>query len=194
MDRAVVTRSSQDSPFTLGASTFKNLNNNFNYSGSLYISKLDAGQSDADETISIPLEYGINSYLGYQPKPWPIEVYGGFDHERFSSYNTEELVMGMPLATREHVLTFLTVGLTRRFEWLGKKFLTKASFSQSVISSQSSASLADPAVFEGNKFILYLNMKAYKNWSYHSFYKQHNLEGPTQLVISRFGLGFGYSF
>lgn len=190
----ITTKSTQDSPFTLGVSTFKKLHYDWNYSGSLYVSKLDGGLSDQNESVSLPWEYGLNSYIGYQRESWPVEVYTGIDHERFSSYNTEELPSGEPLSTREHTLTFLTLGVSKKFEWFGKQFLAKASYSSSVMSSQSRESKVNPQEFKGTKFILYLNMKASKDWFYHGFYKQHDLEGATSLHIARLGLGFGYSF
>lgn len=190
----ISTESTQDSPLTLGFSTFKKIDYDLSYSASLYISKLDGGLSDQNESVSIPWEYGVNSYLGYQKENWPLEVYAGFDHERFSSYNTEELPSGESLSSREHALTYLTVGLSKKFEWFDKQFLAKASYSSSIASSQSRPSKINPKEFEGTKFILYLNMKASKNWFYHGFYKQHDLEGATQLHVARLGLGFGYSF
>ena len=190
----ITTKSSQDSPFTLGLSTFRKLHYGWNYSGSFYVSKLDGGLSDQNESVSLPWDYGLNSYIGYKRENWPIEVYTGVDHERFSSYNTEELPSGEPLSTREHTLTFLTLGVSKKFEWFGKQFLAKASYSSSVMSSQSRESKVNPQEFEGTKFILYLNMKASKDWFYHAFYKQHDLEGATSLHIARMGLGFGYNF
>ena len=192
-DSNITTESSQDSPLTLGFSVLKKLSYDFNYSGSLYLSKLDGGLSDQNESVSLPWEYGLNSYVGYQRENWPLEVYTGFDHERFSSYNTEELPSGEPLETREHTLTFLTLGVSKKFEWFGEQFLAKASYSSSVMSSQSRSSKINPQEFEGTKFILYLNMKASKDWFYHGFYKQHDLEGATALQISRVGLGFGHT-
>lgn len=193
-DSDITTESNQDSPLTLGFSTFKKLPNNFHYSGSLYLSKLDGGLSNRNESVSLPLEYGLNSYAGYQLENWPLGIYTGLDYERFSSYNTEELPSGEPLAIRAHTLTFLTVGASNRFEAFGKQFLAKASFSRSIMSSQSRPSKVNPKEFEGTKFILYLNVKAGKDWFYHGFYKQHDLEGATSLHISRVGFGFGYTF
>ena len=190
----ITTTSSQDSPFTLGFSTYKKINYDFNYSGSLYISKLDNSISDLGESISIPWEYGLNSYIGYQRANWPVEIYTGLDYESFSSYNTEELPFGESLSTREHALTFMTFGVAKKFSWFNKQFLAKASYSQSIISSQSRPSLVNPEEFSGSKFILYLNMKASKKWFYHGFYKQHDLEGATALHIARMGVGFGYVF
>lgn len=190
----ITTNSSQDSPLTLGFSTNKKLSYELNYSASLYFSKLDGGLSNRNESVSLPWEYGLNSYIGLLKKSWPLEVYTGLDHERFSSYNTEELPFGAPLQSREHVLTFFTLGISKSFEWFGKQFLAKASYSSSFMSSQSRASTINPQAFEGTKFILYLNIKANKNWSYHGFYKQHDLVGATSLHMVRLGLGFGFTF
>lgn len=190
----ISTSSSQDSPITIGFSSSKKLSYGVNYSGSLYLSKLDGGLSKRNESVSLPWEYGLNSYIGLLRKGWPLEVYTGVDHERFSSYNTEELPLGAPLQTREHALTFLTLGISKSFEWFGRQFLAKASYSSSILSSQSRPSNINPQEFAGSKFIFYLNMKASKDWSYHAFYKQHNLVGATSLHMARVGLGFGYSF
>ena len=191
---ATTTNSTQDSPLTLGVATYKTIGQNFSYSGSLYVSKLNSGVSDQNTKVSIPVEYGLNSYIGYKRENWPLEVYSGVDFERFSSYNTEELPSGAALSTRQHRLTFVTLGVSKLFRWFGKKFLTKVSYAQSIISSQSRLSTVNPKAFTGSKFMLYLNMKASKDWFYHVFYKQHNLKGATSLKITRTGLGFGYSF
>ena len=126
-------------------STFKIINSELNFSGSLYISKLDSAESKQEE-FSIPWEYGINSYIGYRKTSWPLEIYGGLDYERFSSFNTEEVAIGEALSTREHGLTYLTLGMAKKFGWLNKNFLFKASYSQSILSSQSRESLRIPRV------------------------------------------------
>jgi hypothetical protein len=52
----------------------------------------------------------------------------------------------------------------------------------------------NPEKFSGLKYIAYLNMKYNNKWFYHGLFKQHSLTGATDLTITRFGLGVGYSF
>ncbi len=190
----ISTVSNQDSPITLGGSAFKSISSEMNFSGSFYLSKIDSGISDRNEEVSIPFELGLTSYLGLRKSNWPIEVYSGLDIERFSSYNTDELPSGEALSTREHTITYFTAGVSKSFGWLGKKFLAKASISKSLLSLQSRESLVNPEKFSGLKYIAYLNMKYNDRWFYHGLFKQHSLTGATDLTITRFGLGVGYSF
>ena len=193
-NQALTTTSSQDSPITLGVNLNRSINESWNYSGSVYFSKLDDGVSDANESVTIPLEYGINSYIGYNFNKITTEIYTGFDHERFSSFNTDELSIGEALDVRTHVLTFATFGVAKRFEAFQKSFLVKLSYSTSLASDQNRESIVNPDPFTGSKYIMYLSMQGSSNWSYHAFYKQHDLKGATELQIVRLGLGFGYSF
>ena len=191
---ALTTTSSQDSPITLGLSLNKPINENWDFSGSIYFSKLDDGLSDTDETVTIPLEYGITSYFERNFSSLPFLLYGGIDHERFSSFNTDELVLGEDLDVRTHVLTFATFGVSKSFSIFDKNLLVKLSYSSSVASQQSRESLENPDPFTGSKFISYFNLRASESWSYHAFYKQHDLIGATDLQIARIGLGVGYQF
>lgn len=190
----ISTTANQDSPVTIGLSGNKEINYDWNISASAYFSKLDGGTSSNNGSVRIPLEYGLNSYLGYNRENWPIEIYAGLDHEKFSSFNTDELPSGEPLSTRQHNISYYTFGLSKKFELFGQNLLTKASFSQSFASSQSKPSKINPKEFEGTKFIFYINVRASKDWYYHAFYKQHNLEGATSLHMTRVGVGVGYNF
>lgn len=193
-DSNVVASSTQDSPLTLGLSVFKKIEKNYNFSGSFYLSQLDGAITERNESIQIPPEYGITSYIGMFKKDWPLEVYTGIDYERLSSYNTEEVELGASLDTRQHMLAFWTLGVSKIFKSFGKQFLAKVSYSLVFLSTQSRPSTVDSSTFKGTKFMLYLNMKGENGWFYHGFYKQHDLEGATLLHFSRLGIGFGYSF
>lgn len=186
--------STQDSPLTVGYSAFRKFKQDYSYSGSLYISVLDIGVSDKDEIVSIPWEFGLNSYVGYKKEKWPVEIYGGLDIERFSSFNSDELSSGEALSTREQLVTYLTFGTAQTFNIYKQLFFSKVSFSKSLFTSESRASLINPEVFSGFKYMLYLNTKITDKWFVHMLYKQHILEGATELSISRIGIGIGYAF
>lgn len=191
-ESSISTQSNQDSPVTLGLALFNKFSKNWSFSASAYFSKLNSSVSEIGETVNIPWEYGTTTYLGYMANWMPVEVYGGIDHERFSSYNTEELPSGAALETREHNITYYTGGISKVFKLWNKQFMTKASYSKSFMTSESRPSKVTPISFEGSKFMLYLNMKYNQDWFFHLFYKQHTLTGPTELIISRVGFGFGY--
>ena len=190
----ITTESSQDSPLTVGFSAARELSPYLNVRGGFYLSKLDSVVFGNQVQITIPWEYGLSSYFEYKNKKISFTPYAGIDHDRFSSFNTDELPRGEPLSIRRHSLTYLTIGAVKAFKWFDRKFLTKVSYGQSIISSQSRESLTDPEEYSGSKFVLYVEMKADKNWYYHSFYKQYDLTGANQLHISRLGVGLGYSF
>ncbi len=193
---SISTVSTQDSPITLGFAASKKLDDTWSYNGSVYGSKLDGGISELDEEVSIPWEIGITSYISYKDERLPFQVYTGLDLERFSSYNTTELVDGARLDTIQHRITFATFGVSKGFRFLGQSFFTKISYSRSVVSSQSRPVAGVDSPMKGSKYIAFLNMLApnSKNWSYNLFFKQHNLKGATDLVVSRTGIGFGYRF
>lgn len=186
--------STQDSPATLGIAAFKKLNDEYSYSGSFYLSMLDAGQFDTGETVTVPPEIGLTSYIGYQRKNWPVEIYTGLDQEMISSYNTDEIPDDEKLSTRSHNLTYLTAGISKFFTFKQRGYLVKASLSNTIMSSQSRPSLNDDSPFTGYKFILYLNTKLNDKWLAHFLYKEHHLSGATELIGNRFGFGVGYKF
>tara|TARA_Y100000780_G_scaffold232562_1_gene266434 strand:- start:151726 stop:152817 length:1092 start_codon:yes stop_codon:yes gene_type:complete len=190
----IKTVSTQDSPITLGMATSKLINDNWGYNGSLYLSKLDGGISELEEEVSLPWEYGVTSYLSYRSSNWPVQIYSGFDYERFSSYNTSELINGASLESIQHNVGFLTLGLSKGFRFLGKSFFSKVSYSRSLYSTQSRDISGSDDSLSGSKYMAYLNMLANENWYYHAFFKQHNLKGATELTIARTGVGFGYRF
>ena len=190
----ISTVSTQDSPITLGLAASKVLNENWGYNGSVYGSKLDGGVSELDEEVSIPWELGVTSYLSYRTPELPFSVYTGLDYERFSTYNTTELVEGASLDTIQHNVAFATFGVSKGFRFLGKSFFAKASYSRTIASTVSREMNGDTRTMEGSKYILYLNMLANKNWFYSLFYKQHDFSGATDLLVSRVGVGFGYRF
>ncbi len=193
---SIKTVSTQDSPITLGFAASKKIDETWSYNGSVYASKLDGGVSELDEEVSIPWEIGITSYISYKNPRLPFQVYTGLDLERFSSYNTTELVDGASIDTIQHNIAFATFGISKGFRFLGQSFFTKVSYSRTITSTQSRPVAGVDSPMEGSKYIAFLNMLApnSKNWSYNVFFKQHDLQGATDLVVTRTGIGLGYRF
>lgn len=90
-------------------------------------------------------------------------------------------------------MTFATAGFSKLFKLWDYTFLTKISWSP-VITSTSSGNYINDEEFSGYKYLLFLTYLRDRNWNYSFLYKQHILSGPTNLTITRIGLGFGYRF
>ena len=183
--------STQDSPFTLGGAYSYQFNEKSSASGSMYVSQLD-GSIYNGETITIPPEYGLNAYYNHTFQDFPVVPYIGLDHERFSTYNTDELPLGYTLKTREHNITYLTLGAYKSFKIKRKNLLLKTSLSKSIHSFSAPESLVTPEAFGGFKLIFYSSLDLSRRWSLHFLYKVHKLSGPTELSIHRMGLGVAF--
>ena len=183
--------STQDSPLTLGSAYVYQFKQKSSVSGSMYVSQLD-GSIYNGETITIPPEYGLNAYYNHTFQDFPVVPYIGLDHERFSTYNTDELPLGYTLKTREHNITYLTLGAYKSFKIKRKNLLLKASLSKSIHSFSAPESLVTPEAFGGFKLIFYSSLDLSRRWSLHFLYKVHKLSGPTELSIHRMGLGVAF--
>ena len=164
------------------------------YNYSIYVSKLNSASSSLGGETDVPWEVGLNGYYNRRIKDWWVIPYAGIDYERISTFNTDEIILDKPLKTRQHNIYYLTAGFSKGFTIDKTAFLFKVSASRSVISKATEPSLFSDEEFSGYKYIFYLNFKVFKNVLYHLIYKQHFLDGPTELEIKRFGIGVGYSF
>lgn len=154
---------------------------------------MNANQTEDGKVIDVPMEFGANAYLDYPISNLNWIVFAGFDYENFSTFNTEELET-KSLATRQITQGFATLGAAKGFKLIDQSFFLKLSASRTVYADESRASLVDPVPFEGYKYMVYLNAKYDDRLFVHGLFKQHLLEGPTSLVITRIGFGFGYKF
>lgn len=185
----------QNSPLTLGLfSSYRPYKMPFFASGSIYISQLNPAEYGQGQEISVPLEYGINAYFNYRLNIMKMVPYIGFDYERFSTFNTEELPTGVPLATRELQMGYLTIGGFYGFSIFGLPAGSKISVSTVMMSKASRDSLVSNEDFTGFKYILYFTINVFEGFAAQCFFKQHLLSGPTKLTITRYGVGFGYRF
>lgn len=186
--------SSQNSPLTLGFGlTFKSDNPRISYSSSFYMSYLVGATQGQANDVEIPLELGTNFYMNYRYKDLK-NIYFGLDAERLSSFNTESVQNSQTFFTKEHSILYATFGHFDLYSIFGKKFFTKISISQSLSSQTNVESTIDNSPYSGIKGILFTSTRIYKNFTMHLLLKQHILSGPSNLSISRYGLGIGYQF
>ena len=194
--------SSQNSPFTIGASLNYKFNDQFSYSGSGYFSKFNSVDSKSSEvsnfskTSDIPWEYGFTSYLEYPGMKYFIKPYLGLDFESFSTFNTDELNNNSSVGVemRTHYFLYATVGGYMLTNIANRRGIFKASISTNLTSASSRESTVSNEDFNGQKFILFFATNVWKNWGASIMYKRHMMSGPTDLTISRFGLGVTYRF
>ena len=188
----ITTTTSQDSPITFGVAGRYIFNKKFTLSSSMYFSKLDPAAVNDDTSVNLPLEIGATTHIDYTK--YSYMPFFGFDYEKFATFNTDELGSGEELRIREHTLIYASVGFSKTFNLRSRKFFMKVGLSQSISSESAQKSIISDDVFTGNKIIFYLNTAINKNVSSHLLIKRHNLTGPTELAITRIGLGLGYNF
>jgi len=171
----------QNSPLTLGLfANYRPHKKTHAYQGSIYISKLMSKTSSSNQEISPPLEIGGNVY--FEKYFDRISFYGGFDYERFSSFNATEITGTGNVSLKSQQAAFYTAGMGFFF----RPFLIKASISKTMLG------LGD---FTGLKQIFYLGYFTKSKWQYHFLAKAHQLESSNnKLNIVRYGVGVGYSF
>lgn len=187
--------SNQNSPITVGASLGIPINNDYSFSGSLYFSTLEeTGVSDSSESASIPAEYGVTTHFNINRFNIPITPFIGLDYESFSTFNTDERFLGEKLSTREHNILYGSFGFSKLFTLFKRPAYIKAGVSQSFVTKSSRKSLLNSKEFSGQKLIFFFSTPVVKNFSAHFLFKQHLMEGPTSLSISRYGLGVSYKF
>lgn len=186
--------SEQNSPITLGVLTTFFLNDNYSISASTYLSHLELTDFEIEgassQSIDIPMEYGFVATINRKLKYRKLALSAGFDYEHFTTYNIDEVFDTNELETRANHLGFLSLGLSKKFLIKNREISSKFSFSQSITSSSSDTGKE----FSGTKWMIYLNFGIAKELRAHAFYKIHDLAGPSSLLISRYGVGFGYQF
>ncbi|WP_156979691.1 hypothetical protein [Bacteriovorax sp. BAL6_X] len=183
----------QNSSFTLGLSlSYKPNIKDVSFSSSLYYSYLDTASTNLDfGDIQVDAEIGGNFYGNYDIKN-NITLYSGLDYERFNTFNIDELVTNSEIAFDKNSVIYFTLGIQKNFNVYRKNVLLKISYSYSMFSSSSSSS--EDYEFSGSKLMVYSAMNIYNKFFMHALFKMHNMTGPSDLVVNRFGLGVGYSF
>ena len=123
-----------------------------------------------------------------------ISAFVGYDYERFSSFNTEEVVDGNDLIVRDNQVHFFTAGVSKLFTIWDRYYFVKVSGSQSISATSTPASSISDEKLAGTRWQLYMNTKLTNSVLGHVIIKSHSLQGPTSLNIFRVGFGLGYRF
>ncbi len=185
----------QTSPLTIGLfAAYREPGKMDNYfSGSAYLSRLNGVTGNFSNVVRVDPEVGINLYYNFLDENYFVYPYIGLDYESFSSFNIDQIDIGEIPASYKHQITFITAGVSKILTFGTRSFLTKVSLSRSILSSNN-GTYNNKEDFGGYKYILYLSYLMNKNWNANIFYKQHLLSGPSDLEITRIGLGIGYRF
>ena len=179
--QSVTTKSTQDSPLTIGGSMNLKFHDLFSYSGSVYFSKLNSAISINNElqsnnkVVDIPWEYGLTSYLEYSGINFYLKPYTGFDYESFSTYNTDELAANtsVGLDVRTHSFLYGTVGVYGFTNFFKKEEFLKPPSPQ----------ILPPPVLGQAKFLIkilpaknlfyFFASNIFQNWGASVLYKRH---------------------
>jgi hypothetical protein len=187
--------SGQNFPVTLGAFLSVTNEEKIHFlNTSVYWAQASKGEikdnSDATETtkIDIPGEVGGNIYYQYYFKDQALGVYFGYDYEKLNTFNTSEILIGSSVENEKNDLHYVTLGASKNFSVLDLKMNLKTSASLIV-----SASTTGSEELSGYKYIVYYTVKPEGRFSFSAFFKHHELEGATDLLINRFGLSVGFS-
>ncbi len=183
----------QNSPFSLGVSANYRLSYEYSLNSSLYTSYLTvASNSLSDEKVSIKPEIGSNIYLTRKlGASW--KVYAGFDLERFSTFNIDDIRDTGMVVRDENRMSFATFGIDKFFTNSFLPFLLRFSVSSSLTSQRITydADNDQDLTFSGLKYMLYFNAPVSNRIFFHILYKQHIMTGPSELNSYRIGLGLG---
>jgi hypothetical protein len=185
----------QNSPLTVGGFLGYRIDQYWSLSSSAYLSYFTANKIEgiSDEVIPTPLEYGVNLYGAYRFHK-SFDLYVGWDHERLSVFNLDEVVNSVDdPRTKVQLLHYYTVGVSYYSYPFKNLTLIKASLSQSFLNSGEMNKVTDNNL-SGYKFILFLQQQLTKTVAIQTFIKNHYLKDENDVKISRYGLGINYSF
>ncbi len=187
-----VLENQQNSPLTFGAGAHIRFTPNIALATSAYFSKLNASTVDSTELdqseLEVKEEIGGNIYGEYKIQDTSYSVYGGVDHEQFTTLNLDEIIAGSTdqISPIREKMTFLTAGVS---------FFTKIIL-PTAIKVSGSPVIQSNHDFSGYKYMFYMNQRITDNTWYHFLFKQHQLEQPTgrTIAITRYGFGVGVTF
>ena len=146
--------------------------------------------------MEVPAEIGLNLYIEKPLNRASYSLYGGFDFERFNTFNLKGAAVENVLYFDQNQISFLTIGYSKAFKIKKKVFLFKTSLSQSIISSRKIGYSGDDdeSSYTGNKLMFFLMNKVNKKFFISSLFKYHQLNGPSRVTSFRYGFGAGYLF
>lgn len=149
---------------------------------------INQGQNTIQTELTLPSEIGGNLYYQYVFNKYATGIYAGYDYERLNSYNLDEVASGSLLKNIVNQIHYTTLGITKSFNLFDFNMNLKASYSKSYKSNSDSSSSNS---LKGNKYIIYYSLRPTEDYSINIFFKQHNLQGNSEVSIKRYGLSFG---
>jgi hypothetical protein len=172
-------------------------NSLYSFASSLYVSVFTPADTILPpNNVTLPPEIGFNAYGEYLWKPHAITFHGGFDYEKFSSFNLIGIEEQQRIYLDRLSVIYLTAGLSHVFKIFNVPLFTKFSISKSITSTTTSdytsTLVAKPESLSGVKALFYLNYKFTDKLFFHSMFKYHKMSGPSELSSMRLGVGIGY--
>lgn len=187
----------QNSPATIGFFINHYIDEKYQFNSSFYFSYISPSFSDPtleNPNLTIPMEWELSGDLQsslFASMP-AVNNYLGFDLEKFSTFNIDELAVATDLQTRQQTMLYLTIGAAYNFSFWNKSSQVRFDLGKSLFTSESRPSLVTTQKYSGTKIHFFCTTNIYKNWSIFLFYKLYSLTGATDLSITRTGLGISY--
>ena len=184
----------QNSYFSLGAGlSFIPVSTLWSYSTSLYFSTLKAtGSNLNDDKVTVPNEIGATLYAERVMPNAQLVAYGGLDYDSFSTFNLAAIANQEKIYLDKNMIYYATLGVSKKIDVFGSSFLTKFSFSKSLMSSYESSIGGEDDKLSGYKAMFYINHNISKKFYVHSLVKYHSMKSSSDLSSLRIGLGIGY--
>lgn len=168
---------------------------NLSFNGNFRYLKIDAGSNSLDlSKVEIPAEYNASLLTEYELSKYRFVVFGGFEYETFSTFNTQGLVDTGSVFVDKSKVTYLTLGLSKRFSIKSRDIFIKTSLATTLTSDRdvSYSGAVNKEEFTGYKFMLYSYVPLNYQWYINGLLRVHRMSGPSDMNTVRFGLGVGY--
>ncbi len=186
----------QNSPVSTGVSlSYYPKDSNWSFASSAYMSYLLASGNNLDDSnVSVAPELGATFYPEYRFVNHNFTGYFGVDYERFSTFNMGGIQQNRKILLDQNTVLYATLGVAKLVPVFKSPFFTKFSISKSLTSSIDSNpdGIESSGGYNGYKILWYVNKKFTDRLYFHSLFKYHWMDGPSELTTLRLGLGIGY--
>lgn len=165
---------------------------NWSLTSDYFQASFDEREGFEGENVSFPNEVGWNFYIQRFIEKGEFFIFTGLDYEQFSVFNLRKLNTQEKVEVDRIKATYYTFGLYKAFTFLGKVLHFETSYSQ-IANTEEELGDSDYAYssnYNGYKFYLYLKFRIWNDLFFQLMRKQHYLDGPDEMTITRTGIGF----
>ena len=187
---------SQNSPVTIGVNSSFKMSTKIHLSASAYSSYfLPADNKYSSSEVSLPLEFGTITHLGYKFTENQY-LFTGVDFERLSIFNSTSIAKENEVVVDQINLAYLVFAYQYDLKNKYARINTKISGAYSVFSQVDYAKSVydDNQSFSGYKLMLSSFISFDSPWYYIMFFKYHDIKDDSEINFTQYGAGIGYWF